>query len=455
MNFTNQLTGFFLNIIQQKLKKNPGLNKVVNNILWLFCERGIQLFLTLLIGVILARYLGPKDFGIYNFAVAFFSIFSSFSHLGLDGILTRDLVQSPQSKDITLGTAFILRLFGAFLSFMIALIFIRLLRSNELTVQLFILFLLIGNFVDSFKIIDYWFQSNIASKYVVISNVLTLLIFFVLNLTLVFLKAPLITFAITLAIKQVISSVFLIRAYQYSKEKILNWKFNFAQAKLLLSQSWPLIVSGFGAAIYLKIDQLMLGQMTTDALVGIYSVAVRLSEVWYFIPTAIVTSFFPSLLKIREQGKEIYHNKLQTVYNLLVYTALILAVPITLLATPVIKFLYGNAYEQAGLILSIHIWASIFIFMRALFSKWMIAENMFIFSLVTHVSGAFINILLNLVLIPQFGGIGAAIATVISYATASYFALFLHPKTWETSYMMTKALLAPIKFIINKIFKLY
>jgi O-antigen/teichoic acid export membrane protein len=254
-----------------------------------------------------------------------------------------------------------------------------------------------------------------------------------------------------LAIKPLISSIFLVIAYQYLKNKILNWKFSFVLAKTLLSQSWPLIISSFGSVIYLKIDQLMLAQMTTDASVGIYSVAVRLSEVWYFIPMAIATSFFPSLLKTREQGIEIYHSKLQKVYDLLVYAALILAIPITFLATPVIKILYGNAYEESGLILSIHIWASVFIFMRALLSKWLIAENMFIFSLVTHASGAIINILFNLLLIPKFGGVGAAIATLISYATASYFALFLHSQTWVMGLMMTKAMLAPIRNIHSMI----
>jgi len=197
----------------------------------------------------------------------------------------------------------------------------------------------------------------------------------------------------------------------------------------------------------------MLSQMTTDTIVGIYSVAVRLSEVWYFIPIAIVSSFFPSLLKAKAQGIEIYHSKLQKIYDLLVYIALILAIPITFLGTPFIKLLYGDAYEEAGQILSIHIWASVFIFMRSLLSKWLIAENLFVFSFVTHTSGAVVNILLNLILIPQLGGIGAAIATLISYATASYFSLFLNSKTWDMAMMMTKALIVPIRNINSLITK--
>jgi len=166
-----------------------------------------------------------------------------------------------------------------------------------------------------------------------------------------------------------------------------------------------------------------------------------------------VSSFFPSLLKAKAQGIEIYHSKLQKIYDLLVYIALILAIPITFLGTPFIKLLYGDAYEEAGQILSIHIWASVFIFMRSLLSKWLIAENLFVFSFVTHTSGAVVNILLNLILIPQLGGIGAAIATLISYATASYFSLFLNSKTWDMAMMMTKALIVPIRNINSLITK--
>jgi polysaccharide transporter, PST family len=146
------------NHIQQKLEGNHSLNKVIKNTIWLFGERGLQLLLALFVGVLLARYLGPEQFGIYNFTIAFISIFSSFTQLGLNGILTRDLVQKPEIKDNILGTAFVLRLFGALSSFIVALITIKLFRSNDLTVQLFVILLSISHFLDAFQIIDCWFK---------------------------------------------------------------------------------------------------------------------------------------------------------------------------------------------------------------------------------------------------------------------------------------------------------
>ena len=453
MGIYNKLAKILPNSIQKKLENNYEIQKIITNIIWVFGERGIQFLLAIFIGVLLARYLEPNQFGIYSFGVAFVSIFSIFSQLGLNGILTRDLVQNSDNNDEILGTAFILRLMGCLINLIVGLITIILLRPNDLEVQLFIFLLLISNLFDAFRVISCWFEAKVLSKYVFIGNSVSLLIYYGLNLIFVILKFPLIAFAISSIIQSVFNVIFLILSYENFHNKILNWQFNFTQAKNLLSQSWSLILSSFGAIIYLKIDQLMLSQMTTDTIVGIYSVAVRLSEVWYFIPIAIVSSFFPSLLKAKAQGIEIYHSKLQKIYDLLVYIALILAIPITFLGTPFIKLLYGDAYEEAGQILSIHIWASVFIFMRSLLSKWLIAENLFVFSFVTHTSGAVVNILLNLILIPQLGGIGAAIATLISYATASYFSLFLNSKTWDMAMIMTKALIVPIRNINSLITK--
>ncbi|MEO1561060.1 MAG: flippase, partial [Cyanobacteria bacterium J06632_19] len=235
---------------------------------------------------------------------------------------------------------------------------------------------------------------------------------------------------------------------------LINWRFQFSRGKSLLSKSWPLILSSVGTIIYLKIDQIMLGEMIGKEAVGNYAVAAKISEIWYFIPTAVASSVFPSLLKSRENNIKAYKNKLQKLYDNLACLALLIALPITIVSTPVITMLYGEVFREAGLILSIHIWASVFIFMRAALSKWLIAEDLYVFSLVTHGLGAIVNALLNLFLIPNFGGIGAAIATLISYATASYFALFVHSRTVETARMMTLALIFPVRFLLKKTAKL-
>ena len=200
--------------------------------------------------------------------------------------------------------------------------------------------------------------------------------------------------------------------------------------------------------IYLKIDQFMLRWMLGLEEVGIYSVAASISETWYFIPTAIMISFFPKLIELSNKKNSLYKLRLQQLIDMVFIIALIIAILITLLADEIILFLFGDPFIQSANVLIIHIWASLFIFMRAVFSKWVLIENMLVFSVVTEGLGTISNILLNLWFIPSFGLTGAAFASLISYAIASYFSLLLHPRSRIVFIMMSKAMFSPFRYLI-------
>ncbi|HDS4264388.1 TPA: polysaccharide biosynthesis C-terminal domain-containing protein [Klebsiella pneumoniae] len=207
-----------------------------------------------------------------------------------------------------------------------------------------------------------------------------------------------------------------------------------------MSKSWWLILSGVAEVLYLKIDQIMLGMINGYSTVATYAVAARLSEAWYFFPTIITASFFPLLILAKKESEEKYKHTLLDLSRKLFFCALIISIFITIIAHTAINILYGEAYAESATILIIHIWASLFVFMRAVLSKWLVIENMLPFSLVTHISGAIVNIILNLILIPKMGGIGSAIATVISYSISSYFSLFIFKRTRVMGWIMTKAI---------------
>jgi len=207
------------------------------------------------------------------------------------------------------------------------------------------------------------------------------------------------------------------------------------------------MLSGIAAIVYLKIDLVMLGQLSTNEQVGIYAVASRLSEVWYFFPVAIVSSFFPKLLAAKKHSIEQYDCDLQKLNDGLFGGALVIALLVVVVAGPIVVLLFGEAYQASANVLIIHIWAGVFIFMRALLSKWLLAENLLRFSLVTQLAGALLNVLANWLLIPEYGAIGAAVATVVSYAAASYLALFFHPKTWPMARIMNVSFLLPLRIM--------
>ena len=172
--------------------------------------------------------------------------------------------------------------------------------------------------------------------------------------------------------------------------------------------------------IYMKIDQIMLGQMLGGEAVGIYSAAVSMSEVWYFLPMVVVSSVFPAILDARERDDRLYYSRLQQLYGFMVLLSVAVALPMTFIATPLVKLLFGAPYAESGAVLAIHIWASVFVFLGVAGDKWFLAENRQLLSLQRTVLGAVANIGLNLWLIPMYGTIGAAVATVVSQALASF-----------------------------------
>lgn len=431
-----------------KLVQHQELRKIVGNTGWLFAERILRMGLSFIVLVWLARYLGPEQFGTYSYAIAFTLLFSELTTLGLNAILVRDIVNSPEHRNATLGTAFVMRLLGGSLSLGFAALIIGWIRPDDQLVRLLVVIVATGQVFRAFEVIDFHFQSRVESKYVVTAKAIAFATTSLTTVVLIITNASLPAFVSVKAAEFILTGLGLALMYRLKGNSLSAWRFQAERARTLIRQSWPLILSGFGAAIYYKIDQVMLGEMVGEAAVGVYAVAAQLSEVWYFIPLAIVTSTFPSLLESRKHHLATYHKKLQGLYNLLAVLALIIAIIVALLSTPLVVLLYGEAFREAGMILAIHVWASVFIFMRAALSKWLISESLTIFSLSTHSLGALSNILLNLFLIPQYGTLGAAIATVISYAIAGYLALFVHPKTWQPARMMTLALFLPLRSLL-------
>ena len=205
-------------------------------------------------------------------------------------------------------------------------------------------------------------------------------------------------------------------------------------ARNLLRDSWPLIFSCIVIMIYLRIDQVMLGEMAGSEAVGVYSVAVRLTEVWFFIPTAVYWSVLPSLVEARQNSDELFYGRLQKYYNLMALTAYVIAIPVMLLANWLVLTLFGAPYAEAGLMLAVMIWANLFTFLEIARSAFFNVMNWNRIYFVTLALGAALNVVLNLLLIPRYGGLGAAIATCASYWFAAHGSCFLYKPLRRTGF---------------------
>jgi PST family polysaccharide transporter len=164
----------------------------------------------------------------------------------------------------------------------------------------------------------------------------------------------------------------------------------------------------------------MIGQMLGDERLGVYSAAVRLTEVWYFIPVAITSSVFPAIVSAKKTGEAKYYDSLEQLYLLMVWLALGVAIPITVFAEPIVELVFGPEYRDGATVLAIQCWSGLFIFAGLVSNHWYLLENLSHYTLYRHLLGAGMNIAINLVLIPRYGIDGAAIATLITQFITSY-----------------------------------
>jgi O-antigen/teichoic acid export membrane protein len=425
-------------------KLSPNLRRVIGNTGWLFTEKIAQMILGLLVGLWIARYLGPEQFGRFNYALAIVGLFLPFAKLGLDNIVIRNLARDSAGKDEVLGTAFILKLIGSSLTFFVTLGFVILSTSDRSTnpIETFWLVGIVasGTIVQSFDIIDYWFQSQVQSKYSVLARLVAYILINGVKLILIQLRAPLIAFAIAMVAEYVLGAIGYLVVYRFNGNLIKTWQVSVGYAKSLLKDSWPLILSGVVIMIYMRIDQFMLGQMVGDKSVGIYSAAVKISELWYFVPGAIVNSVFPYIVRAKQIDEAVYYRRLQQLLTVVSILAYSVAIPVTFLSTQIVTLLYGRNYAEAGAILNIHIWAGLFVSLGLARETWITTEGLMKFSAATAAVGAVINVILNFFLIPKYGGLGAAIATVIAQAVAAYGVSAIYPPTRRIFIYQTKAI---------------
>jgi O-antigen/teichoic acid export membrane protein len=423
------------------LKNHAGFIRYFKNSSWMLGEQMLRMVAGLLVGIWVARYLGPEQFGIFSYVIALTAPFSSITKLGLDSIMVRELVKHPDRHDMYLGTAFWMKVLGAFL--VMALIALALpWTSNNSTTTLYIFIIASGLIFQSFEVVDFYFQSQVLAKFVSICKIIQLILSSLLKLYLIFINAELIWFVWVTLFDQSTLAITLYFSYRYQNTKFLPLRhFSLVIVKKLLQDSWPLILVSLAVTIHMRIDQIMIKEMLGDYEVGIYSVGFRLSELWYFLPVLITSSIFPAIINAKKNSEALYLQRLQRLYKLMVWSAIAIAVPITLLSDWLIVLLYGEAYQVAGTVLAIHIWTVVFVFIGISGSKWMLIENIQYYANYFVIIGLSVNVISNLILIPVYGVVGAAVSIVVSQIASSYLAPYLFKSTRLRSQMFTKAVL--------------
>jgi O-antigen/teichoic acid export membrane protein len=428
-----------------RLTAHQGFRRYFFNTSWMFGEQILRIIAGLFVGIYVARYLGPEQFGVYSYAVAFVALFSAIAKLGLDGIVVRDLVNHPENRDIYLGTAFWLKLIGAMLTLITLAITVQF-TSNDATINLYIFIIASGLIFQSFEVVDFYFQSKVLSKYVSIAKLIQLALSSVLKLYFIFIQADLFWFVLVSLVDQI--SLAFSLAFASWRQKIGSFfvGFSVSTAKVMLRDSWPLMLSGIAIILYMRIDQIMIKEMLGEREVGLYSAAVKLSEAWYFVPVIITSSLFPAIVNAKKISLELYHQRLQRLCTLMAWLAIAVALPMTFLADSVVSLLYGHLYRGSAGVLTIHIWGAVFVFLGVSSGAFFKIENYTKKSLYRTALGAVSNVLFNFALIPQYGINGAAMATVLSQFIANFLYDLFDNSIRDLVIIKTRALF-PIQYV--------
>ena len=346
------------------LKNNPGFIKYFKNTSWLFVEKIFRVLVGLFVGIWVARYLGPEQFGLFSYAQSFVGLFTVIATLGLDNILIRELVMDKNRKYELIGTAFCLKCMGAFIVLFMLSIVISLI-SNDIQTNILVFIIASATIFQSVNVVDFYFQSKVMSKYIVYVNIIGLFISSLIKIILILNEASLIAFAWVVLFDSFILAIgYLYFYFKNNSFKIIKkLNFNKTVAIDLLKNSWPLILTGLVISLYTKIDQVMIKEILDNESVGQYAAAVRLSDAWYFIPVVLSASLFPAIINAKGISEELYYSRLQKLYNLLVLIAIVIALLMTFLSSWLVELLYGAQYHEAGKVLLIHVWAGVFVFL--------------------------------------------------------------------------------------------
>lgn len=403
-------------------------------------DRIVRMGLGVFVGVWIARYLGPEGFGNFNFAVSFVALFGTLTTFGLDGIIVREIVRDQTQAPELLGTAFALRVGASLLAPPLAILIIWLVRPNDGVTLVLVSLLSLGLVFQAVDTIDCFFQSQVRSKLTVWPKNVAFLLMAGVRILLIHSNAPIWTFAAAQIAESALGAIGLMATYLWAGGRLSRWRIDAPRAVALVKQSWPIILSSMAIMVYMRIDMVMLKLLQGDRAAGLFAAATRVTEVWYFIPTAIVSSVAPAIMQAR-LNPTLYYARIQKLFNLMTLMSLVVGSCVALEADRIIHILYSADFSEAAPVLKIHVWASIFVFLGVAQGPWNLSENLLTLGFYRTLAGAFANVLLNLILIPRYSEIGAAYSTVVSYAIASVFSNAFSPATRPIFVMQMRSLL--------------
>ena len=424
-------------------------NRILKNAAWIIGCKIVQALLGVAVTMISARLLGPSNYGIINYAISVFAFILPVMQLGFDQILVREFVDRPDKEGSIIGTALCLNLLSAFVCYICALGFVLIANYDDTVTFIVCALYGINIFFQAVMMIQYWFQSKLFSKYTSLIMLGAYVVVSAYKIILLVSGKSIYWFAISETIEYALVSI----AMLITLKKLSGIKLSFSRdlAVKMLKKGRYYIVSAMMVTIFAQTDKIMLMLMVGDKAVGFYSAASTCASMTAFVFVAIIDSARPSILESKHNSNDIFENNMSMLYSVIIYFALVQSLLIAVFAKPIVWVLYGSDYGESVNILRLIVWYTTFSYMGAVRNIWILAEDKYSVLWKINLSGSLCNIVLNFILIPFMGTMGAALASLITQIFTNVIIGFIMKSIRPNNRLMLRGLNP--KMLINKLKK--
>ncbi len=421
-------------------------NKEVKNAGWLIGGRVLQMIISLFVGILTARYLGPSNYGLVSYGGAFVSFFTSVCSLGLNSILVKEFIDNPEEQGKTIGSALVMRIASSLLSVLMIFGIVCIADNDEPMTIAVVALCSLGLVFQVFETINFWFQAQYKSKITSIATLVAYIITSIYKVVLLVLEKDVRWFAFATSVDYIIIAIFLLIAYKkYNGQKL---SFSLNKSKAMIKVSHHYILSSMMVAIYGQTDKLMLKQMMSETDVGYYSTATAICAMWVFVLQAIIDSMYPTILRLHKENSEQYEKKNRQLYAIVFYVSCFVSIVFLIFGELAVQILYGKEYLPAVAPLKIITWYTAFSYLGVARNAWIVSEGKQKYLKYIYAAAAIMNVVLNVIFIPFFGASGAAIASLITQVFTSIILPLLIRPLRKNAKMMVEAIF--MKNIITK-----
>lgn len=413
-------------------------NSALKNASWIIVCRVMQSLISLVIGMITARYLGPSNYGVISYVSSVVAFTLPIMQLGLNQTLVKEFVQNPEQEGKILGTALVINILSAVMSMAGSVAFVAFVNAGEKETLIVCALYSLTLLFQATEMTQYWFQSKLLSKYPSIAMLVAYVLVALYKIYLLVSQKSVVWFALSHVLECFLISVILMVIYiKLGNQRLsLSWRFG----REMLSRSKYYIIPSLMVMIFQHTDRIMIKLMMGEAETGFYSAAMTCIGISGFVFSAVIDSARPIILEAKQKNAESYEKKVTQLYSIITCISLAQSVVMTLLAKPLVLFLYGEAYSPTASILCVAVWYVTFSYYGSVRNVWILAEGKQKYLFAINVSGAVANVLLNLALIPLWSGVGAAVASLVTQFFTNVIIGFIFKPIRYNNHLMLRSL---------------